>query len=645
MAMNLQVQTTPFGSFTTINLATSPIYDCRLETSYSHPTRLSFKMAAPQHTFPLGIRNFVRFWDDAGTNPATGAPFSSSAPNFEGFIDEVNPGSETNEVEIVCYDPTKQVSQATNVMSLPWVAGTVPTVFPAFMFGAYPRLTFNCTLDSDDDYPFCRAFGQTVQQILQTVLDDQYHPLYWYNAAPGDGSSAGNGSAYATADLSAMTYQPQEKEAFESESIRSVVERLLRYYPRYKLLWRPGDRKWRFQDIGAAPAETLTLNQFTGVANPVLSLSLQRSLEGRYTSVRIYGPEALQTTVAQYSTGGLSIITSGVLLQTTATSCCNVDGINRLQITDPDKRLVSAMMPQAFTVRVGDWTLVETRVPQLEVYYPNWSGLRPPGWVAVSGWTIDRVTGIISMGANGYIYRFQPNPVPGNPQYEVPTDFRFTYAIPANPLTVRSPTSGFSGTAYTVAGLANEKAIYDEMLAVGYEWGQPVTTVARTAQYQILADRLQEWLRDIIHTGTIVLDGIDYRWAWLNKRVNIAAVDQNGAALTIGWESIGGMVTDVEYDFEERTTTIQISSDKLQLLGEDNELQKRKLHIVALAARDWINFQWSNTFRPRTIKDPEGFGANFGMPIMSYEFRLEFGRDYYNPNTGQVQAIPTGQGL
>jgi hypothetical protein len=80
-------------------------------------------------------------------------------------------------------------------------------------------------------------------------------------------------------------------------------------------------------------------------------------------------------------------------------------------------------------------------------------------------------------------------------------------------------------------------------------------------------------------------------------------------------------------------------------LGEDNEIQKRKLQIVALSVREWVNFQWSNVFRRRTIADPEGFGANFGMPILSYEFRLDYGREYFDPNTGMAQQFPTGQGL
>ncbi|MCY2966285.1 MAG: hypothetical protein NT069_22075 [Planctomycetota bacterium] len=183
------------------------------------------------------------------------------------------------------------------------------------------------------------------------------------------------------------------------------------------------------------------------------------------------------------------------------------------------------------------------------------------------------------------------------------------------------------------------------MLAVGYEYNNPVTSVARVAQYQILADRLQEWLGDIIYTGGATLEGLDYQWINLNRKVNLAGHDGDGASLTTGWESIGAYVTDVEYDFEERITTLTISSNQMELIGEDPELTKKKLNIKALEARAWVNFYFNTYFRNRTISDAMPLLGDMGMKVQVTDMKFDYGVNYVDPWNNAVQGMPTGAGL
>ncbi len=123
---------------------------------------------------------------------------------------------------------------------------------------------------------------------------------------------------------------------------------------------------------------------------------------------------------------------------------------------------------------------------------------------------------------------------------------------------------------------------YDEMLAVGYEKGSPITTVARKAQFEKLAESIHEFVKDIIYTGGCTLQGIDYDFIRLQKLINFAGVDQNGSSLTTGWEAAKAIVTDVEYDFDNDVTTLVFSSDYSAFLQTDVETLKRILKIRAL---------------------------------------------------------------
>jgi hypothetical protein len=119
-------------------------------------------------------------------------------------------------------------------------------------------------------------------------------------------------------------------------------------------------------------------------------------------------------------------------------------------------------------------------------------------------------------------------------------------------------------------------------LAIGYERGIPFSTPARLAQFQQLADIMQAQRRDIVYAGGCTLDGLQYEFQRLNQAISFAALDGDGNPLTTGWEAIQALLTDVEYDYDQGITTLQFSSDQLELAGFDAEFLKHRLKIKAL---------------------------------------------------------------
>ena len=617
MPLHLQLQSTPGGSYIDIDLTAYAVATMKLRISYTHPSMLEMEMSAPQHTYPLGIRNFLRLWDD--DDPTQ----SASNPVFEGFIEEVKPGEETNSVKVVAYDPTRKVSSDVTIMSLEWDTETSPDA------GAIPRVVFNVSIDNDDDFAFSRTFYETMGGIMQMVFDDQAKPLRYANACPNPGN------AYHSSDLAALSFIPQEKIVFETETIRSAMERILRWEPAWRMLWYPGTRQWRFGDITQSPAVTITLNSFVdggSATTNVLSLQLDRSLEGRRTAVKIYGPPVLVQTELTLGGGGLTDLSDNTLLQNDVGSCCNVEGKNRWQITDPDLRKVARRLQLPTDVQYDDYYWATTFSPALLGYWPA-SSAGNAGWRVINDWHIDARSGIIEINANNFVYRYNPNPAGGQPNFENPTDMKFIYATYGEPISVRYPASGFQGTAYTVANMQTRFDMYDEMLAVAYEYNQPVTTATRLAQFAFLAQRELQMRQDIIYAGGCMLEELQYDYMRLNRRVNFAGVDQDGNPLTTGLEAINALLTDVEYDFNERTTTLTFSSDQLELCGINPEELKRRLGVKQLMRVDFVDVTWGTTIREKRISDPvTGFSQQ--SKVHETTFNIQQSHEYVDPDTG-----------
>ena len=626
MALRMEVQTTAGGSFVEIDIAAYKLFDFKLRVGYSHPVALSFKAVAAGHTYPLGIRNFVRVWDDAGTTPDSAAQ-SSSNPFFEGFIEEVLP-VESNVVSITCYDPTSEAGRNFPIMAQPWqVDGGTGAIIEGTT--SFPRLVFNSAIRADDDWAFEREHTATCGRIIKVILDDQQLPLAYFNAS--------GSPAYDSTELSALDFIPQEKEVFENESVRSGIERVLRYHPTRRLLWRPGVRQWRFPDLYAASSVTLTMNESSG---PLMNMDITRSIANRYTAVRFYGPITSTLTVASTADGSLADISDSVSLQGNPPTCCDVAGINRWIITDPNKRNIANRLPGFQLVQVGDYAVQLTDEPVLLGYWPNKTDAGQDGWRVILGWYwIDKAAGVFGMPAGLYATRYNPTPSSGQPNWENPTAVKLIYGVAASPLQVRYPTSGYGGTAYTVANIQNEKKIYDEMLAAYWDTYTAITTASRLAKYYTLAQYQHAMLSDIVYGGSAVLDGIDWSYLWLSKRLNFTAVDANGSSITTGWESIHAFLTDVEYDFSERLTTLSFNSDHMEMIGLDVEAAKKRLQVKAVEMRFTpVTATLSTRIRNRTISEGGRSGFSSQWNVHETTVQVSGGQMYFaDAETGRIE--------
>lgn len=596
--MALQLQMDAGAGWVTVNLVAEGVTSFRFRLGYSHPATLEFRVRQPQHTSPIPAYAAVRFWDDADTD-RDGNPFSSANPLFLGHVEDIDPGTDSNDLKYTCYDPTARALSKIQIMSTEWDTPTTQGL------GAVPRLIFNPAIDNDDDWSFARGFDLTIGQMIAIILDDAQMPLEAVKAAPG------TGDPYVAADLNGLTYIPQEKVVFTGEPIRSGVMRLIDdWAPEYRMLFNPQERRWRFGNIRLSPAVTYTLNDFTG-DHPVLKLNMDRSLDNRYTAIKIYGPEAVENEDISVTGGGLLDISDGPVLDTYGAGAV-VEGRNKYQIADEDKRRMGRLLATPIEapleeIRIGPnaWTQysMSTRTPTLMAKYKN-NSAGSDAWQTLTGWFFDQQSGILDF-RNSYVYRYNANPeIEGGilqPNYENPEDVRLIYPSYIEPLYIRVPATGYEGTAFTQHGLENELKIYDESLAVGYLYGTPVTSATRLAKFEVLANAMLQMKKNVLYHGGMTLEGIDYQFHLLDRRVNIAGVDGNGNSLTTGWEAMGAYVTDVEYDFEEQTTTISFSSDESEMLGFDPEQIKKDLRIGAAYISQVVTaYAELGTFRAHT---------------------------------------------
>ena len=612
--MTLHLETFNGSTWDTVDLEASRVTDFKLTIGYSHPATLAFTIFNDQHLTPIEPYTAVRFWDDAGSDPDTSTAYSNSNPTFLGFVEDVDPGDDGQSIKYICYDPTARSANQIPIMSVAWTSAT------AEGNGAVPRLVFNSTIDNDDDYTFCRDFNLEVGEMMTEVFDDALLPLRSLFAAP-DASDA-----YESADLAGMDFEPQEKIVFISEPIRSGIMRLMNdWEPEWRMLFYPGTRKWRFGDITQSSAVTRTLNDFTET-HPILQFQLERSLEQRYTAVKIYGPEALENRDITVSGGGLNNVSSTLPLLDTYGAGVEVRGWDKWQVDDADLRRAGRFLPTAILIgspqyqwAPNSWiqNLMWTRSPTVLVRYKD-NNAGTGVWQAVTGWFYDSATGVIDFKGT-YIYRFNEDPPIEEailqPEYENPEDVRFIYPSYIDPLSTRVPTSGFEGTAFDDFGLENEYKIYDESLAIGYEYGTPVTSATRLAKFAVLARKILDSKKDVIYTGGMTLEGMDYTFALLDRKVNLDGVDGDGVAKTTGWEAINAIVTDVEYDYEQDVTTVQFSTDQEELVGEDPARIKERLKIGAEFIHRFIDVAV-------TVSKRRAF-TEFGTPIIGSDISVQ----------------------
>ena len=574
------------SSWDTIDTAANGVCNVKLEVSYSHPAKLTFTLSAENHTIPSDFtyNTFIRVWDDDGS--VDGSAQSVTNPLFEGWIEDVQPAGE-NEVTVTAFDPTYRASRI-SLMNLPWDSATEPDA------ASYPRVVYNCYQEADPDYAYSRSINATIGQIITDVFDDHILPLRGIFAAPAAAVP------YDTSDLGELVgetwtggldFIPQEKIVGNSEPMRAFCERLLATYdPAIKMVFIPGERVWRFHNLKEADEVTVIVNKPTDTYGAVLSLDIRRSADDRYTAVKFYGPETLEWADAEYNSGG----TDTMDLMDEYSAGTSPDTFTcwwKFEITDPDFTRFVQKGPYPITIPgpVMVYSKADGSVPSAVIpsYINTWwpaflvqyadSGGGDDQWTSVSGWFCDPRSGIITFGDDNCIARIDPDGSPS--RIQVPSKATFKYPRFAEPLSVRIPATGYEGTAYTVAGIERELRIYDETLAVGYEFGNPVTSATRQARFEALATQILRQKKDLVYSGGMTLEGLSYEFARLNRRVNIDALNDNGSNITTGWEAIGALVTDVEYDFTEGTTTITFSSDQLESLALDPEELKARLKI------------------------------------------------------------------
>lgn len=654
MALRIQVQIGPWGSFSDVDLEAYGLGEGKLKVGYGYPSELSFTATAAQHTYPFQYTQFLRIWDDEAEVDSDSQ--TDSNPLFEGWFDVITPGDKTNEVKLICYDPTARATKHVTVMNDAWdLSGDSDKAFPVEGVASYPRAVFNVPNDNDDDYGYSILQDATLGQIIAQVLDDARLPLYHLNAGPGDGTGAGADQNWLDSDLGEPTgddsdsgsgsgwaggldFKPQEKVVSQSENVRQFIERLLgQYDPRTKLFWHPGERLWRFYDITKSPAVTITVNDPTAWHGAVLSMEIHRSAEGRYGAVKFYGPEGTEWSEFTWTPGGTGDTMVSLNDFTTGSAPSEFVCYHRWKITDPTFTRIARKGPypvyspagyflqtrsDGTTLEFSCGTFVQTWWPHVLVQYEDGDGGNG-NFAPVSGFIYDARSGILDFG-DVCIYRWL-GPGTGN-RIQTPATVKFVCPTFTVPLTVRYPETEdtYEGTISTVAGIQNELKIYDESLAIDKAYGIPITSNLRRQRFLKLAKQIHRARKDLIYAGSIVLEGLNYEFARLNRRVNIAAVDDNGDPIVTGWEDVGAWVTEVEYDFEERTTTLTFSSDQLQVIGIDPELLKTRLKIHPASPQ--FVFKYSVAFtkgRRRTT-----LGVPIGEPVVTYTARTEY-RDQY----------------
>lgn len=704
MAVNMRFTTNGGSSWTTVDLTESGVYGMKLRVSDSAPKTLTWKMGSPQQDEPIPSGAFVQVWEDTGEYESTA--FSSSYPTFEGYC-RSTPGRDTYTVEYTAYDPTGEAAINVNVFDEDWVdnAGTIQPDSTAI-----PRAVYNCMNDRDPDFVICKAnpfSGQNgisgltadltgsvrffLSEIIADLLNHALLPLRYFKAAPS------GTAAYVSADLdvTALQWIPQDKVVIQNETIRSAITRLLaNYAPAYKMQFRCGDRKWRFYNQVTGTARTLTLNDYDA-SQVVLSFWLDKSLDGRATAVELFGPKNFGLSVFDTDTGDLTETDGKDYSYTDDTGFHTITLPNTWQITDADDRPGSRILPAHYFAPLGlyaesnvsngftwNYYLVPTRSPTLQASWDN--GV---SFVTIPNPYWNFREGTVSVGTNNSLYLFKDSDVANAQVYFPPDVVRIVYAPFTAPLGVRYPTSGYSGTAYSEEGVVATFRQYHEMLAVGYETyqryatptGDPVigtlvTTDERLNQYKKLAEAIHSQRCNVAWTGGATLDGLQWDYLNLNRRINIAGLDSAGASTTTGWEAINAVLTDVEYDFAEQTTTLMFNSNLLEVAGYPVELLMQQLNIKALERRvsysthfswrfvenknSWRNngfWQWSGVtvnehvryvdpdLEPKTAEQWGGFIDLSGMnnPWGDYQWG-GFNGGGYSGSGSAMGAIPWG---
>ena len=360
-------------------------------------------------------------------------------------------------------------------------------------------------------------------------------------------------------------------------------------------------------------------------------MELHRSLDGRYPAIEFRGPERTDVVDVNTLDGSLSITSPPTILETytDAGGTGTVNAYTQFQITNSFWRRGAKRLPAGYLVRENDYFWMQTQSPMFLISFD--AGV---SWQGIESVYYDFQNGIVQIPEGLYPYfwsdhRLDPH---SSQHFWTPNAYRLIWAKFSDPIIVRRPAEGFVGTSHTVAGATNVKYIYDEMLSVGFNRiGIPITTATRVAQFESLGDNLLAACKDIAYAGGCQLDGLQYMFCKLQKCINLAAVDADGATLITGWEEINAILTDVEYDFADQTTTLTFSQDQLTAWGDNIDLLKQRLQIGYVdKIRDIrMHYTWRHEESVYSNK-PGGYNVWSGLEYTDRDL-------YYDPRLGTVE--------
>lgn len=370
---------------------------------------------------------------------------------------------------------------------------------------------------------------------------------------------------------------PVEKVVLDSMGVRDAVELLLTYEPAYRLLFHPGSarRHWRLVNVLQSAVETVTLNRADASEPTVLAADLRVSWADRAGAVQIEGPESARNALSSTSDGSLMSLWSIQEGLNFAAGGPTAPGIGLAgkawQVSDPTRRRTPLLPPVAVAPDLGPSTLA-TPTRRLTVAVSFDGGAT---FMIRADASIDRQQGIITLSEPAYVEEAGV--------FRLPDVVRFWHGVYDLPARVRCPASGQDGSAHAWGVGSPIRRSFDEGLNLRYHLGLPEPTLLNG--FSQVACQQHAALRDVVVEGQIVFAGLDYRWRHLDRRLLLQALDGSGAVTSLGLEATLAIVTQAEYDFAAKTTTIMLSSDYRSILQASAEAQRERLEVFARLAR------------------------------------------------------------
>ena len=397
----------------------------------------------------------------------------------------------------------------------------------------FPRVVFNAPKD-DDDYDAARS-GKTAGDIIAWLFDQHANDLRDAGAI-----AAAPATGYVQSELDNLDVVPP-KIVFDSQDFDAALADVLAFQRGWRVIADPDTQVFHVKEVPALPAKTITYNS----SDKPLSAILKPSTEGRATAVKIYGPRRPVNETLKLSESGLTKLWDTDLESDwTWPKAFDPDNaetygrvFRRFQITAASKRRIAPSMVTAASL--GDNP--ETFSPQV---YRKTTG---DSWARVPS-EFDFEDGILLLAqpaATGDEYKAG--------DADCAADICLVYAYLGDPLTARAPGSGYEGTAYTEPENPVEvvRRLYDEHFVL----------TAHTAHYEAMAAELLRATKDIVYAGVVRLGLPDWSLAGLGYRLNFAGRDDEGGAVTTGFESLGAMLQSVTYDFARGRTELNLSTD------------------------------------------------------------------------------------